>query len=277
MAISSSGSVSFSQLTQELDIAQSNVNMRTMSTLLNKTTPDSISEFYGYNNVVTNGLGLYLDAGQDESYPNGGTAWTDLSGNGNNGTLINGPTYSSSNLGSIVFDGANDYVTLGTPLLLNQVQVPLTICIWAKASSLISNRTLWGVYKNGNNSQLYSLFRIDNGTLIYYASTSSGNFQLAVSSFNISTNIWNFYAVTVSGTISSPSVTIYLNNSSQTFSLSPMTSTPDASVDFRIGASQNNSNENWNGNISNVTWYNKALTSTEITQNFNAHRGRFGI
>lgn len=51
---------------------------------------------------------LWLDAEQPGSYPETGTTWTDLSGNGNNGTLTNGPTYSS---GSIVFDGVNDFIT----------------------------------------------------------------------------------------------------------------------------------------------------------------------
>jgi hypothetical protein len=55
-------------------------------------------------------LQLYLDAGNASSYPGSGTTWTDLSGNGRNGTLTNGPTYSSANGGSIVFDGTDDFV-----------------------------------------------------------------------------------------------------------------------------------------------------------------------
>ena len=64
--------------------------------------------------LVMNGLVLCLDAGNSKSYPGTGTTWTDLSGNGNNGTLTNGPTYSSANGGSLVFDGTNDYTQ--TPL-----------------------------------------------------------------------------------------------------------------------------------------------------------------
>jgi hypothetical protein len=229
-----------------------------------------------YPNIVTGGLVLNLDAGSTLSYPGSGTTWTDLSGNGNNGTLVNGPTFDSANGGSIVFDGTNDYVTLGTPSQLNQVQVPLTICGWAKLNSTSSGRTIWGVYKNTSGGQLYSLLRVDFETLRYFASDSSGNYQYQ-SSFIISTGAWNFYAVTVSGTISSPTVTIYLNNSSQSFSYSAFTSSPDATVDFRIGGAQAFLNEGWNGNISNISWYNRALTSTEVTQNYNALRGRFGL
>jgi len=60
--------------------------------------------------VVTTGLQLYLDAGNASSYPGSGTTWTDLTVNGRNGTLTNGPTYSGTNGGSIVFDGTNDFV-----------------------------------------------------------------------------------------------------------------------------------------------------------------------
>ena len=59
-----------------------------------------------------NGLVLALDAANTKSYPGSGTTWTDLSGRGNTGTLTNGPTYSSANGGSIVFDGTNDYVVV---------------------------------------------------------------------------------------------------------------------------------------------------------------------
>ena len=62
--------------------------------------------------IVTDGLVLALDAGNPKSYPGSGTTWTDLSGNGNNGTLTNGPTYSSANGGSIVFDGVDDYAEI---------------------------------------------------------------------------------------------------------------------------------------------------------------------
>ena len=61
--------------------------------------------------IVKSGLVLYLDAGNQNSYPGTGTTWTDISRNNNNGTLTNGPTFNSENGGSIVFDGTNDYVS----------------------------------------------------------------------------------------------------------------------------------------------------------------------
>ena len=67
---------------------------------------------YANGKIVTNGLVLSLDAADRNSYPGTGTTWRDMSGNGNNGTLTDGPTFNSNNGGSIVFDGTNDYVAL---------------------------------------------------------------------------------------------------------------------------------------------------------------------
>jgi len=77
--------------------------------------------------VVQDGLVLNLDASKFYSYSRSGTTWTDLSGNGNNGTLVNGPTFSSANGGSIVFDGSNDYMTSSFTFTANQA---MTISGW---------------------------------------------------------------------------------------------------------------------------------------------------
>ena len=77
--------------------------------------------------IISNGLVLALDAADKNSYPGSGTAWTDLSGNGNNGTLINGPTFNTGSLGNIVFDGVDDY---GTTLLTRTGTNNTTISVW---------------------------------------------------------------------------------------------------------------------------------------------------
>jgi len=86
--------------------------------------------------IITDGLVLCLDAGNPKSYPGSGTTWTDLSGNGNNGTLTNGPTYNSGNLGSLVFDGVNDYVNLGDL----DLPAPFTLSIWFKGNTTQSQQ-----------------------------------------------------------------------------------------------------------------------------------------
>ena len=74
-----------------------------------------MSNYYGPR-IVTDGLIACLDAANTKSYPGSGTVWTDISGNGRNGPLINGPTFNSSNRGSIQFDGTNDYINFGNTL-----------------------------------------------------------------------------------------------------------------------------------------------------------------
>jgi hypothetical protein len=228
----------------------------------------------GGPNIVTDGLVLHLDAADKNSYPGSGSTWYDLSGN-NHGALTNGPVFDNSNAGSLIFDNVNDYVSLGTPSSLNAVQVPLTICVWAKSNGFGSYDVLWGVDKSTSGGALYSMMRLDYGVFKYYTSTSSGGFQ-ARGTFTASANVWNFYAVVMSGSIASPIVTMYLNNSSETSTFSSLSATPDLTVDFRIGSNQR-ANECWNGNISNVMWYNQPLQQKEIQQNYLATKGRFGL
>ena len=86
--------------------------------------------------IVSDGLVLWLDAGITPSYPTSGTTWTDLSGNNNNGTLVNGPTYSSTNGGSLVFDGTNDYVNISNSSSFNFGSGDFTVESWIRITSL---------------------------------------------------------------------------------------------------------------------------------------------
>ena len=65
--------------------------------------------------IVTSGLVLCLDAANRKSYPGSGTTWTDLSGNGNNGTLIDSPTFNTDGIGSLSFNGLNSYIGISSP------------------------------------------------------------------------------------------------------------------------------------------------------------------
>ena len=92
--------------------------------------------FYRGPNIVKDGLVLHLDAANYKSYPGSGTTWSDLSGNGNNGTLTNGPTFDSGNRGSIVFDGSNDFVYLSNPSSLAFGTGDFSIEIWCNPDSI---------------------------------------------------------------------------------------------------------------------------------------------
>jgi hypothetical protein len=108
-----------------------------------------MSTIYNYTGgLITEGLVLNLDAAKRDSYPGSGTLWKDLSGNGNNGTLTNGPTYTGvSKDASIIFDGVDDYVQI--PYNIGNSNVDYTINI-----SFIINS--FGTHFNGNVSSFQS-------------------------------------------------------------------------------------------------------------------------
>jgi hypothetical protein len=215
-----------------------------------------------YENIVTNGLVFLLDAGYIPSYSRSGTTWSDLSGNGNNGTLTNGPTFSSDNGGSIVFDGVNDYAPIGTS------QFPFgtssgTLSSWARTST-VSGSWRWIVSYGSPNIPQARFIGINNST--YYF----GGYGDDITASGVILNTWFNMVGVYNGTNAS----IYING--------VLVSGPTAKSwntvagNAQIGRQISNI-EHWNGRISNVFIYNRALTATEVLQNYNAQKGRFGL
>jgi hypothetical protein len=219
-------------------------------------------------NTVTNGLVLYLDAGNTNSYPGTGTSWRDISGNSNNGTLINGPTFNSGNGGSIVFDGVDDYVTCG-----NDASVQInqgTISAWVRTSSPGSN--FRGIITKQLN---YGLFTND-GVLVTF---DWGNVQTRSTGINIADNIWKNVAMTFTTNTGTPSnnAIIYLNGSAVLITTIKYSNN---TIDIELGRGGSGGGGNTqllNGRIANAQIYNRALTQAEILQNYNALKGRYGL
>ena len=202
--------------------------------------------------IVTNGLVLYLDGKQ---YPGSGTTWTDLSGNGNTGTLVNGPTYSSANGGSIVFDGGDDYVNCGTP----SISVgKITVNAWIKMNA-------GSIFQHIVDSQFISWhLAILGGNRPYFWNGSTYHTAAPI------LTVGQWYMLTgVQGT----TLDIYINGVLGQSLASNLNVTTNNVI---IGAYQSASRP-FNGNISQALIYNRALSATEISQNFNATRSRFGI
>jgi len=226
-------------------------------------------------NIVTQGLVLNLDAGIKGSYPGTGNTWSDISNNGNNGTLINGPTFSSDDYGSIVFDGVNDYVDLGT---LNLVQNDFTVNLWFKTTSTVSKESyLFSLGYNLQNSLLIYNNSLGNGTAnltIIYSVLGSGIF-----SHPLNTNVYPDTSlinlcITRENGINTP----YINGVKQTSRIFTQSVTL-GSLRYILGWAlpRNKSTAYMQGNLYSCTLYNKALSQSEITQNFNAYRSRYGI
>jgi len=205
-------------------------------------------------NLEEDGLVLCLDAGNAKSYPGSGTTWTDLIGS-NDGTLTNGPTYSSANGGSIVFDGTNDYVDCGNP----SISVgKITVNAWVK---IITGSRYQHIVDSSSNS--WHLAILDtNRPYFWNGSTYHTAAQV------LSTSTW--YMITG---VQSSSLDIYVNG---VLSQSIASNINVTTNNVNIGRWQSSSRP-FSGNMAQVKIYNKALTASEIQQNYNALKGRFGL
>jgi hypothetical protein len=219
----------------------------------------------GPGNIVTNGLVLYLDAANYISYTSGSTTWRDLSGNGNNGTLVNGTSFSQEAGGCMVFNGINNYVSFDNPLDQSQLSQVWTVQAWINITTKPPQTLIEGLasglyveFVQGNNSLLY----LNAGANDYY--TYGGQFTaqgwvLATFRFNNANGnrqIWK--------------------NSSNISTFGPNnTFTPGVqATTFKLGAS---SSSTILGKVSNLLFYNRYLLDVEITQNYNAQKSRFGL
>jgi hypothetical protein len=216
--------------------------------------------------IVTDGLVLCLDAANKKSYPGSGTTWNDLSGNNNNGTLTNGPTFNSVNLGSLVFDGVNDYFVTSQNDN-NAITNGITMSLWTKFTTrgvlvpLSKGLKTTGHYEIWFNNGIFNCYFFDLGTGSYQNST------VAVNNGN-----WNFLVVTYDNA----NVRFYRNGINIRTNAISTTSIPTMNATIDIGRSAQDGLY-FSGNIAQASIYNRALSAAEIQQNFNAIRGRFGI
>lgn len=214
--------------------------------------------------IVKDGLVLYLDAGSPNSFysPTAGTTWKDISGNANNGTLTNGPTYNSGNGGSIMFDGVDDYVT-GSIATLSNFSLTYTVNSANISAQLIYypaglsfSGTAGGVFFGGNYAQYAPKTGIYDGT------------NDVISNVNIADNTWYIITATRSGTTGS----IYINGS-----LSSSGTISSSNITAYVLGKRTDNFWSYNGRIAQTQIYNRALSASEVNQNFQATRARFGI
>jgi hypothetical protein len=219
--------------------------------------------------IVTNGLVLCLDAASNKSYPGTGTSWNDLSGNNNNGTLTNGPTFSSTNKGSIVFDGSDDNVIVSNISNFNQTSgITVSAMIYATAK-MGSYDTFISKYTNvdsGTNG-LKWILRMENYKVSWY--TNTGSFSNVVSNTTLSLNQWYYLTGVFNGTQRIIYINGVLDNSNSTTG----TLIDNSLTPVRLGSS--GIGEYFKGNITSFTIYNRGLSPSEVRENYNAIKERF--
>ena len=209
--------------------------------------------------VITNGLVLYLDAANTRSYPGTGTAWNDLSRSGNNGTLTNGPTYNSANLGSIVFDGVDDFFT--GSFVCNKTFY--SVDFWIFPTSVndfnqgIGFNSFWGDF---------GLHTTAAGGV--YVGTSVASRITPWRSNVYVTNVWQNFTWTFNNGASA----FYKNGVLETSATLAVSTSPQFTTFYSGNVN------GLTGRLANFKVYSgKALSSTEILQNYNATKTRFGL
>jgi hypothetical protein len=233
----------------------------------------------GGPSIVTSGLVLNLDAGNNSSYPGYGTTWTDLSNSNNNGTLIGGLTYDSSNGGSIVFSDSTSssrkYITLDPSKIPTGNEV--TLCFWSYGVSKTSTNTIFNseISTDRRTMNIHQVYT--NSNLYWDAGDGPGSFNYdRINSSAISDAQylgWHYWVYTKNATTGI--MNVYLDNSlliTGTGKTKPLSTPSYATIgaDFLNGLY-------FAGRIAIVNIYNKELSTGDITQNFNVQRSRFGL
>jgi hypothetical protein len=220
-----------------------------------------------YGGIVKDGLVLDLDAAKKESYPGSGTTWFDVSGYGYNGTLVNGPTFDSANAGSVVFDGTNDYLVRTDASLKNYTTV--TANIWMYVLSSNSWETYfsynaeeaglsqgWGVRRQSSNNIFQywggtgntGIKLYQNGTLLSSAVSTYADISATIN------NTWQMVTVVAKGVLTW--------NTHNRLTLATRSDGLNTATNYKVGS---------------FSLYNRELSSSEITQNYNALKGRYGL
>ena len=227
--------------------------------------------------IISENLEFYIDAANSRSYPGSGTTWSDLSGNGNTGTLVNSPAFSTDNLGYLSFDGTNDHVTIPSTALSSGNE--LTFSIWNYGYlPLVTSTVVYFV--NGSSVRMLSTHLTwSDGNIYFDAGDGSGGSydRIYKSAFiggeyvHLGWHNWVFTKNSSAGTMKIyRDGELWHSGSGLTRPIGTATGTAYIGTTSPTGAFHK-------GYISNVSLFDRALSDTEVAQNFNAHRGRFGV
>jgi hypothetical protein len=212
--------------------------------------------------IVADGLVLYLDAGSPNSYrPDFGTTWKDMSGNNYTGSLVNGPTYSTASGGSIFFDGVDDYTSFSTTNL-----VVNTINTWVYLKSAANSAVIYSGGDGYNSGGWeWSIFILTNS--IYFRGNAGGGGAI---NYPVSNYINQWKNFTLIRDFNSRCY-LYENGVYKNDSADSSTNNTNQLRLCKAGSNYANTD------IANIQIYNRALSSTEVLQNYNAQKSRFGL
>ena len=219
--------------------------------------------------IVRDGLVLHLDAADRNSYPLSGNTWYDLSGNGYNGTLTNGPVFNNGNHGYIGFDSTDDYIQLSESSAFNTNK--FTIEMFLKTQEVLSNTQYYGFFSTINGNNGFQLFWHSSMYFYLYVGAIVATTTVGI----ISSNTWLHLAATYDAS-NLNNVAIYVNN---TRYAGTTVGTYNPGIAPRIIGRRADSTYDFHFscNFHYTRFYNRALSSSEVLQNYNATKGRFGL
>jgi hypothetical protein len=221
--------------------------------------------------ISTSGLSLVLDAGNTKSYPGSGTRWTDLSGNGNHGTLVGSPTYSTSNGGIFTLNGSTQYIDCGNGSSLN---VTSTFTLQTFLRTTFTNATNTIFSKDGagvDTTGAYNFYFFSTGGLNYESNNNIPDLSSSTGLF--ASNSWTSLSLTFDNSASTKCI-MYVNGVAVASGNPAVPSS--TSTNLLIGR-RGGPGLLLQGDIAMASIYNRALSADEVLQNFNATRGRFGV
>ena len=242
--------------------------------------------------TVTNGLVFYVDAGNSRSYPGTGTTWTDLTKNSvNNLSLTNVSTASASTIyfNNDIFNNTTSYAAQTTSLsaFINPLSGGCSAFVWFNNTALLSS-SVPGYYRQtafgyGYDATLggwqIERFYTNSNFVLRYHFDQDGTYGNTANYNNTNINQWTQLGFTNNGSV----ITLYQDGIAvNQFSIATKTLTLsglDNAAALSIGAYSRTSGHLYGfiGYVGAATFYNRALSQTEVYQNFNALRGRFGL
>ena len=215
--------------------------------------------------IVTDGLVLCLDAANIRSYPKTGTTWTDLKGS-NDGTLTNGPAFTTANRGGIVFDGTNDRVSIPLGSLPTpQNSSDFTYEAVVKFDSLSSTKTIFSQNPSPPTGKIFLAVFGSNSKLVTFITGAVKQPSFAA----LSTNTIYHVALGISGT------NIYIGLNGVWDSVNTASFSYSGTGDINIGCEPNAAGTFLDGNVYSVKMYNRFLSADELRRNYEATVGRY--
>ena len=222
--------------------------------------------------IVTSGLTLALDAGNLVSYGGTNTTVYDLTPNANNGTLTNGPIFSLNRGGTFTFDGADDRISLPNVEALRPSAFTATAWVNCVAADGNQKTIFSSYYQLPVAGFAFQLWNGSNGNnKVRFFVGNNNTYQDYTGSLNVPVNTWNYITVSYDGT---STMRIYVNGVADSTSSWSGGCVYNASNNLvQVGSVINTGY--FPGSISNLQFYNRALSANEVVQNYNAYRNKF--